>query len=85
MSQRRYSKSRGNGMDERSTPIIGPEVALEYQNLCISHLMSLSGDPTEVQDENLLAAAVILRFYEELDGKCSVTAFLSRATLTRTT
>ncbi|KAJ5092551.1 hypothetical protein NUU61_007421 [Penicillium alfredii] len=29
--------------------------------------MSLSGDTTEVQDENLLAAAVILRFYEELD------------------
>lgn len=31
--------------------------------------MSLSGDTREVQDENLLAAAVILRFYEELDGK----------------
>ena len=30
--------------------------------------MSLSGDMTEVQDENLLAAAVVLRFYEELDG-----------------
>ncbi|KAJ5377960.1 uncharacterized protein N7496_005369 [Penicillium cataractarum] len=30
--------------------------------------MSLSGDATEVQDENLLAAAVILRFYEELDA-----------------
>lgn len=30
--------------------------------------MALSGDTTEVQDENLLAAAVILRFYEEYDG-----------------
>ncbi|KAJ6050955.1 uncharacterized protein N7446_005583 [Penicillium canescens] len=28
----------------------------------------LTGDATEVQDENLLAAAVILRFYEELDA-----------------
>lgn len=49
-------------------PPIESEVALEYQNLCISHLMALSGDETEVQDENLLAAAVILRFYEEIDG-----------------
>ncbi|KAJ5982849.1 hypothetical protein N7481_004948 [Penicillium waksmanii] len=30
--------------------------------------MSLSGDEAEVQDENLLAAAVILRFYEEIDA-----------------
>ncbi|KAJ5629734.1 hypothetical protein N7528_003391 [Penicillium herquei] len=29
--------------------------------------MALSGDTDEVQDENLLAASVILRFYEELD------------------
>ncbi|KAJ5363107.1 hypothetical protein N7541_003951 [Penicillium brevicompactum] len=43
------------------------DAALEYQNLCISYLISLSGDSTEVQDENLLAATVILRFYEEID------------------
>lgn len=54
---------------QKVRPNVGPEVALEYQNLCISHLMALSGDASEVQDENLLAAAVILRFYEELDGK----------------
>lgn len=29
--------------------------------------MSLSGNPAEVADESLLAAAVILRFYEEVD------------------
>ncbi|KAJ6037026.1 hypothetical protein N7540_001305 [Penicillium herquei] len=29
--------------------------------------MALSGDTDEVQDENLLAASVVLRFYEELD------------------
>lgn len=49
-------------------PSVESEVALEYQNLCITHLMSLSGDEAEVQDEDLLAAAVILRFYEEIDG-----------------
>lgn len=45
------------------------DAALEYQNLCISYLISLSGDSTEVQDENLLAATVILRFYEEIDSE----------------
>ncbi|KAH8432772.1 uncharacterized protein LDX57_010399 [Aspergillus melleus] len=52
----------------KKLPLLGEETALEYQSLCISHLMSLSGDSTEVQDENLLAAAVILRFYEEYDA-----------------
>ncbi|KAI9038307.1 uncharacterized protein KD926_010963 [Aspergillus affinis] len=52
----------------KKLPLLGGETALEYQSLCISHLMSLSGDSTEVQDENLLAAAVILRFYEEYDA-----------------
>ncbi|KAJ6050179.1 hypothetical protein N7444_006895 [Penicillium canescens] len=55
-------------ISKKARPVIGDEVALEYQNLCISHLVSLAGDATEVQDENLLAAAVILRFYEELDA-----------------
>ncbi|KAJ5107134.1 hypothetical protein N7456_003809, partial [Penicillium angulare] len=67
--------SRRNNLEARSKmpmqnkrPNIGPEVALEYQNLCISQLMALSGDASEVKDENLLAASVILRFYEELDA-----------------
>ena len=30
--------------------------------------MKLSSDPDQVQDENLLAAAVILRYYEEIDA-----------------
>ncbi|KAB8256881.1 hypothetical protein BDV32DRAFT_160880 [Aspergillus pseudonomiae] len=51
----------------KKLPFLGDEAALEYQSLCISHLMSLSGNPAEVADENLLAAAVILRFYEEVD------------------
>jgi hypothetical protein len=49
-------------------PDLKPETALFYHNRCIEHLVSLSDDPMEVSDENLLAAAVILRFYEEVDG-----------------
>ncbi|KAB8237441.1 uncharacterized protein BDW43DRAFT_297746 [Aspergillus alliaceus] len=52
----------------KKLPYLREDAALEYQSLCISQLMSLSGDPSEVADENLLAAAVILRFYEEVDS-----------------
>lgn len=50
-------------------PDLRMETAVQYHNRCINHLVSLSGDPREVLDEGLLAAAVILRFYEEVDGK----------------
>ncbi|UDD59891.1 hypothetical protein AFCA_007309 [Aspergillus flavus] len=52
----------------KKLPFLGDDAALEYQSSCISQLMSLSGNPAEVADENLLAAAVILRFYEEVDS-----------------
>ncbi|KAH8690308.1 hypothetical protein BGW36DRAFT_390575 [Talaromyces proteolyticus] len=48
-------------------PDLKPETALYYHNRCIEHLVSLSDDPLETKDEDLLAAAVILRFYEEVD------------------
>ncbi|KAJ5404155.1 hypothetical protein N7509_004026 [Penicillium cosmopolitanum] len=44
-----------------------PETAIHYHNECIANLMALSDHSGEAQDENLLAAAVILRFYEEVD------------------
>lgn len=43
-------------------------VQVEYHSECINHLVALSNDPEAVYDENLLAASVILRFYEEVDG-----------------
>jgi hypothetical protein len=46
-----------------------PETAIHYHNECIANLMALSGHSGEAQDENLLAAAVILRFYEEVDSE----------------
>ncbi|EXJ83518.1 hypothetical protein A1O1_07141 [Capronia coronata CBS 617.96] len=48
-------------------PKLTEESALKYHNACIAYLIKLSGDPEHVRDENLLAAAVILRYYEEID------------------
>jgi hypothetical protein len=42
---------------------------VEYHSLCIEHLVSVSDDPEALFDENLLVASIILRFYEEVDGK----------------
>ncbi|KAK0124790.1 hypothetical protein ONS96_008671 [Cadophora gregata f. sp. sojae] len=44
------------------------DTAVEYHSRCIQHLVSVSDDPDAVYDENLLAASIILRFYEELDA-----------------
>jgi hypothetical protein len=43
------------------------ETAIKYHNACIAYLIELAKDEENVRDENLLAAAVILRYYEELD------------------
>jgi hypothetical protein len=50
-------------------PNLRPETAIYYHNSCIDHLVSLSSNPLEAKDENLLAAVIILRFYEEVDGE----------------
>ncbi|KAL4928792.1 uncharacterized protein BDV17DRAFT_291419 [Aspergillus undulatus] len=43
------------------------ETALHYHNKCIHDLLALSADPEQIRNEDLLAAAIILRFYEEVD------------------
>ncbi|KAJ9482353.1 hypothetical protein VN97_g11080 [Penicillium thymicola] len=48
-------------------PNLTPESAIHYHNECIAYFVSLSDHSGEAQDGNLLAAAVILRFYEEVD------------------
>ena len=53
----------------RRLPDLGDGTALDYQAVCISHLVSLSGDTAEIQNMDLLAASVVLRFYEEFDGR----------------
>lgn len=47
---------------------IDEETVLYYHNQCITDLRSLAAQPDAIMDENLLAAVVILRFYEELDS-----------------
>ncbi|KAJ6001099.1 hypothetical protein N7481_001508 [Penicillium waksmanii] len=48
--------------------IISEAAVLDYHNRCIAHLRLLADKPDAIMDENLLAAAVVLRFYEELDA-----------------
>lgn len=48
-------------------PTLTQETAVKYHNACIAYLIKLSNDQEHVRDENLLAAAVILRYYEEID------------------
>ncbi|EXJ66337.1 uncharacterized protein A1O5_10489 [Cladophialophora psammophila CBS 110553] len=48
-------------------PKLTEDTAVKYHNACIAYLIKLSSDPEHVRDENLLAAAVILRYYEEID------------------
>ncbi|KAL4954371.1 hypothetical protein BDW69DRAFT_183591 [Aspergillus filifer] len=53
---------KGRGLDD-----LTDETALQYHNKCIQDLLQLSADPAQTHNEDLLAAAIILRFYEELD------------------
>lgn len=48
-------------------PDLNANSALEYHNACITYLLELSHYPEHLEDENLLAAACLLRFYEVLD------------------
>lgn len=48
-------------------PTLTANTAIEYHNVVLAYLIKLSTDPVEVSNEDLLAAAVVLRFYEELD------------------
>ncbi|OQE14682.1 hypothetical protein PENFLA_c036G00110 [Penicillium flavigenum] len=47
-------------------PNLTPETAIHYHNECIAYFVSLSDHLREAQDENLVAAAVILRFYVDV-------------------
>ena len=48
-------------------PKLTEETPVKYHQACIAYLIKLANDPEHVRDENLLAAAVILRHYEEID------------------
>ena len=47
--------------------------AINYHNASLAYLIPLSADTSHVTDENLLMAAVVLRFHEELDASVTGT------------
>ncbi|KAL3477337.1 hypothetical protein BJX99DRAFT_269922 [Aspergillus californicus] len=53
--------------DGRILQDLTDETALHYHNKCIHDLLKLGGTPEQTRNEDLLAAAIILRFYEEVD------------------
>ena len=51
-----------------SLPELNNQTAVQFHNECIKDLIDLTSNPDEIQNENLLAAAIILRFHEEVDA-----------------
>lgn len=51
----------------RVLPDLTDETALHYHSKCINDLLILGADPEQNRNEDLLAAGVILRLYEEFD------------------
>lgn len=49
-------------------PRLTVDSAVRYHDTCISYLLELSKDPNEQYNEDVLTAATILRFYEQIDG-----------------
>lgn len=47
---------------------INEEIVLDYHNRCITDLRSLAHKSDALMDEEILAAVVIMQFYEELDS-----------------
>lgn len=50
-------------------PRLTVDSAVYYHDTCISYLLELSKDPNEQYNEDVLTAATILRFYEQIDGE----------------
>ncbi|KAL3457291.1 hypothetical protein BJX64DRAFT_295961 [Aspergillus heterothallicus] len=67
-SSRFKSAVGGYAWRGRQIPALNHSTALHYHSHCISSLLSLSGDLSRINSEDLLAAAIVLRFYEEIDS-----------------
>ncbi|KAL4883135.1 hypothetical protein BJY04DRAFT_184965 [Aspergillus karnatakaensis] len=61
------TETRAIRYDGRILHELTDETALHYHNKCIHDLLTLGADPEHTRNEDLLAAAIILRFYEEVD------------------
>ena len=49
-------------------PGLGSDSAIRYHSICISLLIEISNDEKEQYNEDVLTAATILRFYEQIEG-----------------
>ncbi|KAI1629443.1 hypothetical protein EDD37DRAFT_51122 [Exophiala viscosa] len=54
--------------DGEVVPDLNDETALHYHSECIKDLLKRSMSPEQTHDASLLAAVIILRFYEEIDA-----------------
>lgn len=50
-------------------PELNEDSAIHYHNICLSLLIDFSNDPSQGSSEDALAAATILRFYEQVDSE----------------
>lgn len=64
----KYKQPVGVQWGDYYLPDLTTETTIQYHNECISNLISLSNDPDQMHNENLLAAASILRWHEEVDA-----------------
>ncbi|KAL4915001.1 hypothetical protein BDW62DRAFT_213056 [Aspergillus aurantiobrunneus] len=69
----RLACCRGESRDTVSlysmgVPDLSPDTAIRYHDICIAHLIEISKDPKEEYNEDVLTAATILRFYEQIDA-----------------
>ncbi|KAL4877973.1 hypothetical protein BJY04DRAFT_230244 [Aspergillus karnatakaensis] len=55
-------------LDGMQLPNLTPDMAMRYHDICIAHLIEISKDPREEYNEDVLTAATILRFYEQIDA-----------------
>ncbi|RAH65275.1 uncharacterized protein BO66DRAFT_383898 [Aspergillus aculeatinus CBS 121060] len=56
------------GFPEEARSLLSPETAIRYHDICISYLFEISHDPEEEYNEDVLTAATILRFYEQIEA-----------------
>jgi hypothetical protein len=64
---KRYNDSpAGWSWKDLPLPGLNKYTALEYHRRFINELLTLSGDPEQVVNENLFAAAMILQLYEDV-------------------
>ena len=64
----KYKQHIGVQWNDYYLPDLTTESAIQYHNDCISNLIESSNDPEQMHNENLLAAASILRWHEEVDA-----------------